>query len=160
MNTEIRWRVRWSPQTRSDIAKHMDIVKEYKFDYCTIQQRDDNILAFEIHDGIEVDAAMVAELIHAADTAISGPFGILSDRINSYSLSFEAMDALAHYDKMRALAIVVHHSKTRILVEAQNYFISALSNKPIKVFLDTDSAIRWLHERLHELPADTSSNRQ
>lgn len=138
----------------------MDIIKEYKFDYCTIQQRDDNILAFEIHDGIEVDAEMATELVHAADTAISGPFGILSDRINSYSLSFEAMDALAHYDKMVALAIVVHHSRTRMLVETQNYFISALSKKPIKIFIDTDSAIRWLHERLHELPAHTSSNSQ
>ncbi|MDT8382870.1 MAG: STAS/SEC14 domain-containing protein [Gammaproteobacteria bacterium] len=138
----------------------MDIVKEYKFGYCTVQQRDDNILAFEIQDGIEVDAAMVDELIHVADTAIRGPFGILSNRIHSYSLSFAAMDALAHYDRMSALAIVVHHSRTRMLVETQNYFISALSKKPIKVFLDTDAAIRWLHERLHELPTDTSGNRQ
>ena len=126
----------------------MNIVKEYQYEYCTVQRRDDNILVFEINDGIEIDADMVAELTRAADEVMTGSFGILSNRINSYSLSFEAMTALARYDNLAALAIVVHNSKSRMLVEAQNYLISALRRKPIKIFMDADSAINWLHATL------------
>ena len=100
---------------------------------------------FEINDGIEVDADMATELTRAADDIMTGSFGILSNRINSYSLSFEAMNALARYDNMTALAIVVHDAKSRMLVEAQNYLISALKNKPMKIFMDMDSAINWLN---------------
>ena len=139
----------------------MAILKEYKFDFCTVQQRDDNILLFEFKDGIEVDADMAAELTRAADDNMTGPFGILSNRINSYSLSFEAMAALAQYDNMVALAIVVPDAKSHALVEAQNYLISALKNKPIKIFMDTDSAISWLHTILQESPTShQATNRQ
>lgn len=135
----------------------MAILKEYKFDFCTVQQRDDNILLFEFKDGIEVDADMAAELIRAADENMSGPFGILSNRINSYSLSFEAMAALAHYDNMVALAIVVPDAKSHVLVEAQNYLISALKKIPIKIFMDTDSAISWLHANLPDSPTNNQT---
>lgn len=130
----------------------MAILKQYQFDFCTVQQRDDNILLFEFKDGIEVDADMAAELTRAADENMTGPFGILSNRINSYSLSFEAMAALAQYDNMVALAIVVHDAKSYALVEAQNYLISALKSKPIKIFMDTDAAISWLHATLPKSP--------
>lgn len=133
------------------------ILEEYKLDFCTVQRRDDDIVVFEINDGIEVDAEMAAELTSAADEVMSSPFGILSNRINSYSLSFEAMSALARYDNIAALAIVVHDGKSRMLVETQNYFISALTKKPIEIFMDTDSAIGWLHATLAKLPTSTQA---
>jgi len=131
--------------------KNMSVVKEYKLDYCTIQVRDDNILMFEINDGVNVDSEMVAELTHLADESMSGSFGILSNRIHSYSLSFEAMSALAQYDNMVALAIVVHSAKSRLLVETQNFFISALKKKPIKIFMEFDSAVSWLQATLQDV---------
>lgn len=133
----------------------MDILEEYKFDYCTVQRRDDNILVFEINDGVEVTDDMVTELTRTADEVITEPFGILSNRINSYSLSFEAMNALAQYDNMAALAIVVPDAKSRQLVEAQNHFILALKKKPIKIFTDIDPALDWLKTTLQN-PAQTA----
>lgn len=136
----------------------MAILKEHKFDYCTVQHRDDNIVVVEINDGIEVDADMAAELVRAADKKITGPFGILSNRIHSYSLSFAAMTALARYNNMAALAIVVYNHKSRILVETQNYFISVLSRKPIKIFWDTETALNWLQDTLQNLPSNNQSS--
>lgn len=127
------------------------IVKEYKLDYCSIQVRDDNIVLLEFQDGVEVTREMTAELTRLADDTMKGPFAILSNRIHSYSLSFEAMSALAQYDNMAALAIVVHSAKSRMLIEAQNFFISALKKKPIKIFMDFDSASSWLQETLKEM---------
>jgi hypothetical protein len=135
----------------------MTRAKEYKFDFCTIQRRDDNILVFEINEGVEVSAEMAAELTRAANEAISEPFGILSNRINSYSLSFEAITALAQYDNLAALAIVVHDAKSRMLVETQNYFISTLKKMPIRIFMDIDPAIDWLKATLQN-PAQPTPN--
>lgn len=133
----------------------MEILKEYKFDFCTAQHRDDNIVVFEFNDGIEVDADMAAQLTRAADEAMTGKFGILSNRINSYSLSFEAITALAQYDNLAALAIVVHDAKSHMLVEAQNFLIAALKKKPIKIFMNMDSAVNWLHATLQK-PTESS----
>lgn len=130
--------------------KKMEIVKEYALDYCTIQHRADGIVELQIKEGVNIDAAMATELTQMADDVINGPFGMLSNRIHSYSLSFEAMSILAQYENLAALAIVVHSTKSRMLVETQNFFISALKKKPIKIFMDIDSAIAWIHKTLHE----------
>jgi len=121
---------------------------EYDLNYCTLQRWGDDIVLIEIKDGIEVNADMAAELINIANKNLNGSFGILSNRVNSYSLSFEAMAALAQHDNLAAVAIVVPSSRSRLLVEAQNYLISAIKKKPIKVFLDTDSASNWLKSTL------------
>jgi hypothetical protein len=131
----------------------MKIIKEFTLDFCTIQQRDDDIVAFEFADGINVDAEMAKQLSRLADENIVRPFGILSNRINSYSLSFEAMSVLAHYDNLAAVAIIVHSSKSQILVETQNFFISKLRKMPIKIFKDAGPAIEWLHSELQTVHA-------
>lgn len=129
----------------------MNIIKQYNLPYCTIQIRDDDIVVLEIQDGVDIDPERVMELMHLADENMAGPFAILSNKIHSYSLSFEAMSMLAHYDNLVALAIVVHSAKSRMLVETQNFFISALKKKPIKIFMDVDSADTWLQGTLQEM---------
>ncbi|MBL1276782.1 MAG: hypothetical protein COB30_011905 [Ectothiorhodospiraceae bacterium] len=131
---------------------------EYDLNYCTIQHWDDDIALIEINDGIEIDATMAAELIHIANKELGSSFGILSNRINSYSLSFDAMAALANHENLAAVAIVVPSNKSRLLVDAQNFLISAIKKKPIKVFLDTTSATHWLKSTLQNkqnIPATT-----
>ena len=131
----------------------MKIIKEYLLDYCTIKHRDDGIVEFEFADGINVDSSMANELARMADENINEPFGLLSNRLNSYSLSFEAMSVLANYDRLAAVAIVVHSSKSRMLVEIQNIFISTLKKKPIEIFMDVDSAHSWLQTTLQNIRA-------
>ena len=136
----------------------MKIIKEYKLDYCNIQHREGGIVEFEFKDGINVDAAMARELTEMADQNLHGPFGLLSNRINSYSLSFEAMSVLAHYHNLAAVAIIVHSDKSRLLVETQNIFIAAIKKKPIKVFIDRNAATNWLQARIQERRAQLSAN--
>ena len=136
----------------------MKLIKEYKLDYCNIQHREDGIVEFEFKDGINVDAAMAHELTEMADQNLHSPFGLLSNRINSYSLSFEAMSVLAHYPNLAAVAIIVHSDKSRLLVETQNIFIAAIKKKPIKVFIDRNAATSWLQARVQERRADLGAN--
>jgi len=134
---------------RQPIANHQSakIVRQHTLDFCAVQYREDGIAELEVNEGINLDAAMATELTQLADEVIQGPFGLLSNRVHSYSLSFEAMSILANYDNMTALAIVVHSAKSRLLVETQNFFISALKKKPIRIFMDVDSAVAWLHTK-------------
>ncbi len=132
-------------------TNNMKLIKEYTLDFCGIKYRDDGIVELEIAEGVDVDAAMATQLTEMADEVINMPFGMLSNRVNSYSLSFEAMSILANYDNIAALAIVVHSARSRMLVETQNFFISAIKKKPIKIFMDYQSANTWLHTTLLEI---------
>ena len=124
-------------------------VTEYKLNFCTLFQRDDNVVTIEINEGVEVDTDMAQELVDLSDSVLGGaPFALLSNRINSYSLSFEAMQTLATLPNMIALAIVTYTEHSKLLIETQNFFISTIRKNPVKIFTDKDAAIEWLQSEL------------
>jgi hypothetical protein len=124
-------------------------MKEYQLSFCNIQHRDDDIVVLEINDGINVDAKMSREIIELADRTLTHPVAIISNRKNSYSLSFEAITALARYPNIAALAIVVYSPKTELLVKTQNLFLSTITKMPVKTFTSMASAINWLDHEFH-----------
>jgi len=129
-------------------------VKEYKLSFCTLFQREDHIVTIEINEGVEVDNDMAQELADLSDSVFRGAsFALLSNRINSYSLSFEAMRTLATLPNMVALAIVTYTEHSKLLIETQNFFISAIRKNPVKTFTDKDMAIGWLQSELSKVSA-------
>ena len=127
-------------------------VKEYKLSFCTLFQRDDDVVIIEINEGVEVDTDMAQELVDLSDSVLAGaPFALLSNRINAYSLSFEAMQTLATLPNMVALAIVTYTKHSKLLIETQNFFISTMRKNPVKIFTDKDTAIEWLHSELSKV---------
>jgi hypothetical protein len=123
--------------------------KEYSLSFCSVFHRDDGIAVIKIDEGVEVDADMAKEVIDLAASVLGeAPFALLSDRKNSYSLSFAAMSALANMPNLVALAIVIYSDQSRLLVEAQNFFVSALHKRPMRIFTDTDTATNWLRAEL------------
>ena len=124
---------------------------EYKLSFCTVFHRNDGISVIEINEGVEVDTDMSQELIELADQVLGDkPMALLSNRIHSYSLSFEAMSLLAKMPNLIALAIVVYNNKSKLMIETQNYFISTIKKKPVKIFNDMSSAEEWLSKALKE----------
>ena len=130
----------------------MTHVTEYKLNFCTLFQRDDDVVIIEINEGVEVDTDMAQELVDLSDSVLAGaPFALLSNRINAYSLSFEAMQTLATLPNMVALAIVTYTKHSRLLIETQNFFISTIRKNPVKTFTDKDTAIEWLQSELSKV---------
>lgn len=126
--------------------------KEYKLSFCTVIHRDDDIAIIEIDEGVNVDAEMSDEITGLAANVLGDKLiGLLSNRKNSYSLSFDAMEAMAKLPNMIALAIVIYTEKSRLLIETQNFFISHMKKKPVKIFTDMDEAENWLHEELSKV---------
>jgi len=127
-------------------------VTEYKLSWCTLFQRDDNVVTIEINEGIEVDTDMAQELVDLSVSVYGDiPFALLSNRINSYSLSFEAMQTLATLPNLIALAIVTYTKHSKLLIETQNFFISTIRKKPVKTFTDKDTAMKWLQSELRKV---------
>jgi len=130
----------------------MTQVKEYKLSWCTLFQRGDHIVTIEINEGVEVDNDMAQELTDLSDSVLeNAPFALLSNRVNSYSLSFEAMHSLAVQPNLVALAVVIYSKHSKLLIETQNFFISTIKKKPVKIFTDKKTAIKWLQSELRKL---------
>jgi len=129
----------------------MQTVTEYKLDFCTIHHRDDGIAIIEIKDGINLSAGMARELADLTKKVLGDrPLALLSNRKNSYSFSFAALTTLAELPNLVGLAIVIYNQQSRILVETQNFFLSAMKSVPIKIFTDLDSAEEWLKDILEQ----------
>ena len=130
----------------------MSQTKKYTLSFCTVFHRDDGIAVIKVNEGIEVNAEMAKEVSDLAVRVIKGaPFALLSDRKNSYSLSFEAMSNVANIPNLVALAIVIYSDKSRLLVETQNIFISTMKKMPVKIFNDMDTASDWLRTELSKV---------
>jgi len=124
---------------------------KYRLDFCTIFHRDDDIAIIEIDEGVNLDASMAQQLADLTEKKIGNrPFALLSNRIHSYSLSFDAMTTLANLPNLAALAIVIYSEKSQLLVETQNFFISTMKKRPVKIFSNMDIAIAWLQESLEK----------
>lgn len=124
----------------------------HQLEFCTVIHRGDDIAIIEIDEGINLDADMAQELIELTERELGDrPFALLSNRIHSYSLSFDAMSALSALPNLVALAIVIYSNKSQLLVETQNFFISTMKKRPVKIFTGMDEAIDWLKKELEKL---------
>jgi phospholipid N-methyltransferase len=133
----------------------MQTITEYRLDFCTIHHRDDGIAVIEIDEGVNLNANMADELAELTRKVLgSRPLALLSNRINSYSLSFEALSTLAKLPNLIALAITTYNKKTKLLVETQNFFLSHLNEIPVKIFTNMDNAEEWLKEILEQHSID------
>lgn len=127
----------------------MQTAIEYRLDFCTIHHHDGGITVIEIDDGINLDSSMTKELIDLTKKVLGeNPLALLSNRINSYSLSFEALSTLAGLPNLVALAIVTYNKQSKLLIETQNFFLSHLNKIPVKIFTNIDIAEKWLKEIL------------
>lgn len=126
---------------------------EYRLEFCTVIHRDDDIAIIEIDEGVNLDADMARDLVELTEKELGDrPFALLSNRIHSYSLSFDAMSALANLPNLIALAIVIYSNKSQLLVETQNFFISTMKKRPVKIFTEMEEAIDWLKGELKNTP--------
>lgn len=126
---------------------------EYRLEFCTVIHRDDDIAIIEIDEGVNLDADMARDLVELTEKELGDrPFALLSNRVHSYSLSFDAMSALANLPNLIALAIVIYSNKSQLLVETQNFFISTMKKRPVKIFTEMEEAIHWLKGELKNTP--------
>jgi len=111
----------------------------------------ENIVEVCIDDGVELSLEMVEECDEFFKAHIFGDFGMLINRINNYSYSYEAQLSIGSYQGLKAIAFVYYNDECKALVEELKV-VRALDNWNSKLFsgleLGWQQALAWLEQEL------------
>jgi hypothetical protein len=80
----------------------------------------ENIVEVTIDEGIELSLEMVEECDVFFKTHIFGGFGMLINRINEYTYSYEAQLSIGSYEGLKAIAFVYYSDKSKVIVDELN----------------------------------------
>jgi len=110
--------------------------------FCQISFLDDFIIEVITNPSIEVGYSEIEEY-HQFFNQLSNPVGVLVNRSNEYSYSFEAIRNIRENDKMAAVAILVLEQSK--VASAEYYASLSTSTEPLKVFSQRNVAMDWLN---------------
>ncbi len=111
----------------------------------------ENIVEVCIDDGVELSLEMIEECDDFFKAHIFGDFGMLINRINEYSYSYEAQLSIGSYQGLKAIAFVYYTDECKTLVEELNEK-RAHDNWNSQLFsgleLGWQQALTWLEQEL------------
>jgi len=119
------------------------------FGYFTLLAED--IVEVTIDEGIELSLEMIEECDVFFKAHIFGDFGMLINRINEYTYSYEAQLSIGSYHGLKAIAFVYYSNESKVLIEAVK-LARAYDNWNSRVFsgldLEWQKAFQWLKNQL------------
>lgn len=111
----------------------------------------ENIVEVTIDDGIELSLEMIEECDVFFKAHIFGNFGMLINRVNEYTYSYEAQLSIGSYEGLKAIAFVYYSDKSRVNVEELNV-VRAYDKWNSRTFsgleLEWQQAFQWLEHEL------------
>ncbi len=111
----------------------------------------ENIVEVVIDDGIELSLEMVEECDQFFKAHIFGEFGMLINRINEYSYSYEARLSIGSYEGLKVLAFVYYTDECKNMFE-QLIATRAYDQWNSQIFsgleLGWQQALGWLEQEL------------
>lgn len=111
----------------------------------------DNIVEVTIDEGIELSLEMIEESDVFLNAHIFGDFGMLVNRINEYTYSYEAQLTIGSYQGLKAIAFVYYSDESKCLVEKINV-MRAYDDWNSCIFsgleLEWQQAVQWLKNEL------------
>jgi hypothetical protein len=76
-----------------------------------------NILEIVVDDKIEISLEMIEECHQFITDHFPHEFGLLINRVNNYTYSYEAKLSIASHDKLKAMAFVYYSQQGKLLTE-------------------------------------------
>ncbi len=76
-----------------------------------------NILEIVVDDKIEISLEMIEECHQFIADHFPHEFGLLINRVNNYTYSYEAKLSIASHDKLKAMAFVYYSQQGKLLTE-------------------------------------------
>ena len=111
----------------------------------------ENIVEVIIDEGIELSLEMVEECDVFFKAHIFGNFGMLINRINEYTYSYEAQLSIGSYTGLKAIAFVYYSDESKVMVEEINR-TRVYDNWNSCIFsgldLEWQQAFQWLRKQL------------
>ncbi|MBN1378642.1 MAG: hypothetical protein JXA04_05350 [Gammaproteobacteria bacterium] len=108
-----------------------------------------HIAELVIFDGVELTAEMVREYQLILRERFSSPFGLLINKGNHYTYSFDAQMELGLDKTMKATAVLVERESSELIMRS-------IKNLPdhtewnMNVFYEREHAIAWLEKQLQD----------
>jgi len=125
----------------------------HKLSFADFIIHEGNILEVKVHTGIEMSLEMIDECSHFVEQYITSDFGMLVNKVNNYTYSYEAQLCLASYANLKAIALV-HYSSQGLYTSTSIVKIRSLDLKNIETFAGKDhgwqEAMNWLKQELCE----------
>ncbi|MEW6990261.1 hypothetical protein AADZ91_06165 [Colwelliaceae bacterium 6441] len=114
----------------------------------------DNIVEVVVDEGIEITMEMIEECHAFIHSHFKDDFGMLVNRVNNYTYSFEAKLSIASYEHLKAIAFVCYSNDSKSITE-DLYKLRSLDDWNHRVFsgleLGWQQALDWLHQELTAL---------
>ena len=121
----------------------------YRLSFAEVTLLKDHLAEVVVDENVEITLSMVNEYHDFLINNLRPPFGLLINKVNSYSYTFEAQSELASLDDIKAMAVITHG---RMATErATNHLISFPRQKEwnIRTFIDRTEGLLWLKEQLY-----------
>lgn len=109
--------------------------------FCQITRVNDFVVELVTNPEVELGGAEVIEFHQYFDN-LDAPVGLLVNRVNSYSYSFETLRSDAKNKNMAAIAVLLND--TSKLVQSEYIVNRVKTDVDANIFFDRDSAISWL----------------
>lgn len=111
----------------------------------------DSVIEVIVDEGIEMTLEMVEEYHDFIVNNMPGDFGLLINRINRYSYSYEAQLSVSSSENMKAIAFIYYDEETKLSSMALNK-IRMNDGWNLKLFsgleLGRETALNWLNSEL------------
>ena len=111
----------------------------------------DNIVEVVVDDGIEMTMEMIEECHNFINEHMAGDFGMLINRVNNYSYTYEAKLSVASYEGLKAIAFV-YYSPTSKELSHELYQLRITDKWNYRLFsgleLGWQQAYDWLQKEL------------
>mgnify|MGYP000008783740 CR=1 FL=1 len=111
----------------------------------------ENILEVVADEGVEMTLEMIEECHQFVEQHFTDDFGMLVNRVNNYTYSFEAKLSIASYEHLKAIAFVYYSPDCKEVAE-ELYQIRSLDEWNFRVFsgleLGWQQAYTWLQQEL------------
>ena len=125
---------------------------EYRLSFCLLKRLPGRIVEVVPDAGVEIDLPMVAELDRTMIAMMGDTFAILVNKVNSYSVSFEAQIKIGLLEEVKATAVVAYDSFGAMGAQQIKDMTEGGGEKKIDIFFDKVQAISSLEEKMAAFP--------
>lgn len=126
----------------------------HELPFAKIIKISDDIAEIIVNEGVDYSLDMVRIYQDWLHENMADPCYVMINRVNSYSLSFEAQQKLGAIEQIKATALVTYNRTSTISAQAFIKLSPNLTPLNSKVFHDRDSALAWLRaQRTAHTPA-------
>jgi len=110
-----------------------------RIDFCEFREIFPNVIETTFAERVKVDLKKISMAIGVVQKRYNGPFAIMCNRVNCFSLTHKAMIFLAELEELYAYAILEHRKMPN-----KDSFVQTIYQTNAKTFNCREAAIMWL----------------